>query len=169
MSTRFWLCSAGILGSSAVLGLGLGHFVTNAPQRGAAGISSAIEGPQASEDGGSFAPSADAGPGRVVCRGCGPTLAERRMASDMAGLDADGMIDGTADPVVRDYLRDAPSPQLRDIPPSPVHRLPLNVQRFADGPAEASPPPVVATRMPSSSVEPVGAAAPLMQAPAADP
>lgn len=157
MSGRFWLSGIGVIAGSMVLGTALGHYATNIPQRSMARLDGGID------DGAGAAFStydpdgmeSTSGPARIICKGCGPTLAERRQAAEMAGLDADGMMGESSDPIVRDYLNDAPpqegegdndrpSPVNRLSPvnsPSPVsgvpvasspaHRLPANIERFA--------------------------------------
>src|SRR3546814_13259227 len=74
-----------------------------------------------------------AGPAVVRCDGCGPTLADRQMAADMAGWD------GMNDPVVRDYAAqdDGMTPDHAE-PPRPVRMLPASIERFADGEGEGS-------------------------------
>ncbi|HUD94830.1 hypothetical protein [Sphingobium sp.] len=138
---RLWMLSATTMTAAAAMGLALGSYVTS-PQRsplerlddpyGAAQVSEAAPAP------------ADPGPTEIHCTGCGPTLADRHYAAQMAGLDSDGMISGSDDPVVRDYLSesqdvapaaDAPAP----LPPS----TPVNVVRFAHStPMAASTVPV---------------------------
>lgn len=136
MTTRFWLASGGMLAGALVAGFGLGSFVTSTPS------ASFTPGDLST----SIAPGTDsllpvpityAGPAEIRCKGCGPTLAERKMAVDMAGADADGMIDGTRDPVVQDYLAqgDALSQQ-ETAPPPPVPTLPglpPAIERLAAG------------------------------------
>ncbi|NWK97717.1 hypothetical protein DM806_19065 [Sphingobium lactosutens] len=124
---RLWMLSATTMTAAAAMGLALGGYVTS-PQR------SPLERPddpygatQASE----AAPApADPGPTEIHCTGCGPTLADRHYAAQMAGLDGDGMISGSDDPVVRDYLSESPDvPSVTEVPPpSP----PVSVVRFAD-------------------------------------
>lgn len=141
---QYWMLSGMTVAVATVIGLGLGAYVTS-PQSvalpGDAGAIYAASGDSSLPD---YAISpADRGPGEIRCTGCGPSLADRRRASDMAGLDADGMIEGTSDPVVRAYLTQGeeadtafPAPP----PPSPVHQLPEAIARFAAGAEPQSPP-----------------------------
>ena len=102
---QHWILSGMTVAAATVMGLGLGAYVTR-PQSSAPRTQKdvAYAEPSDSSLSDQVADPAGRGPAIIRCTGCGPTLAERRMASDMAGLDADGMIDGTSDPVVHDYL-----------------------------------------------------------------
>jgi hypothetical protein len=142
---QYWMLSGMTVAVATVMGLSLGAYVTS-PQStlpSDAGAAYADSDDSSAHD---YAISpADHGPGDIRCTGCGPSLADRRRALDRMGLDADGMIEGTSDPIVRDYLaqgeeREAafPAPQ----PPSPVHQLPEPIARFAAGQG-ATPPPVL--------------------------
>lgn len=166
MSTHFWIGSSATLVAAAALGLGLGTYVTSPQKPVRAAIDSEMDGAAmvAARD----LPVAEPGPATVRCTGCGPTLEERRMAADMAGLDADGMVGESHDPVVRDYMaQNVPDePMVRDDPPPPivrVHRMPPQVERFAAG--EPGPQPVlrpvaVATPPPPVPAEPAEAGLP---------
>ncbi|MEJ7927719.1 hypothetical protein WG908_13265 [Sphingobium sp. AN641] len=135
------------MAASLCLGLGLGHYATTMPMRDVN-----YDLPEVAEDDllpPPLAAGALNGPARIICKGCGPTLAERRFAADMAALDADAMVHGSRDPAVVDYMRDdVPDPYPAVYPPaaepSPVHRLPASVQRFADG---GSGPPAATSTM----------------------
>ncbi|MDO7834139.1 hypothetical protein Q4610_03685 [Sphingobium sp. HBC34] len=151
---------------ASCMGLGLGHYVTS-PQAQSPADTAAAQSVYETFDGN--APAADAsvaaqnGPAVIDCRGCGPTLEERRWKADMAGLDADGMLHGSSDPVVRDYqAQTIAEDMMPDAAPSPIHALPPRIARFAAGEgaepaalaqaaAERTPPvapvvvPVVAT------------------------
>lgn len=141
-----WMLSGMTVAAATVMGLGLGAYVTSPQSSALSGDPDAVY-TESGDSGASdyaFNPT-DQGPSEIRCTGCGPSLAERRSALDMAGLDADGMIDGTSDPVVRDYLTQGdaaetsyPAPS----PPSPAHQLPEPIARFAAGEA-ATPPPVL--------------------------
>ncbi|WP_254798426.1 hypothetical protein [Sphingobium sp. AS12] len=141
-----WMLSGMTVTAATVMGLGLGAYVTS-PQSSAlpgdAGAADAESGDSGASD---YAVNpVDHGPSEIRCTGCGPSLAERRNALDMAGLDADGMIDGTGDPVVRDYLTQGEAAEVSYLapqPPSPVHQLPEPIARFAAGEG-ATPPPVL--------------------------
>ncbi|WP_336967753.1 hypothetical protein [Sphingobium aromaticiconvertens] len=151
MSTRFWMASAALIGGSVMLGLAVGSFATSQPPRVLPGYAGTIN-----DDVGDSSALAnsrpDKGPGEIVCKGCGPTLAERRMAADNPGWDADGMIEGTSDPVVAEYLTQEVKAPPVERPPSDMHRLPANIQRFADG--EEGAPPVASPPVPSLTLVP---------------
>lgn len=137
MSTRFWTGSAALIGGSAILGLTMGSFATRLPPREVISYASTTS-DERDDSLSAVSSEPDHGPGEIICKGCGPTLAERRMAADNPGWDPDGMIDGPDDPVAADYdAQDVtvPAPSA----PSATHRLPANIQRFADGEEGASP------------------------------
>jgi hypothetical protein len=95
------------------------------------------------------APSDLNGPALVECKGCGPTLADRQMAANMAGWD------GTNDPVVRDYtadyaMQDDAMQADYGAPPAPVRTLPASIERFAAGEGEGNWGPVKIARAPDS-------------------
>lgn len=149
MSTRFWMGSAALIGGSAMLGLAMGSFAISQPPRVLPGYTSDIS--DGIGDSSALARTeSDGGPGEIVCKGCGPTLAERRMAADNPGWDADGMIGGTSDPVVADYLAQEDKAPPVELPPSGMHRLPANIQRFADGEEGAPPAAPPPARSPTS-------------------
>jgi hypothetical protein len=157
MSTRFWMGSGLLIGGGVIVGLAMGSFATSPPPRDLARYGSEVA--EGTGDSSAFASSdgdkidggdSNRGPGTIVCKGCGPTLAERRMAADNIGANPDGMIDRTSDPVVAEYLAqgDSVPPSL---PPSDIHRLPAHIQRFADGQEEtppAAPPPALSRTAP---------------------
>ncbi|MES2158064.1 MAG: hypothetical protein V4512_09685 [Pseudomonadota bacterium] len=107
MSTHFWMISGATVLASAVMGLGLGGYVTS-PQRSALAGDMAIEtsdGAQAYGDASPYAPVQE-GPAVIRCTGCGPTLADRRWQADMATLDIAGAPmpqDINDDPLARSY------------------------------------------------------------------
>lgn len=85
---RLWMLTAGTVVAAGVMGVSLGAYVTSTP------ISPLAESAQAEtvdyNDDSSPAPvmaeaNTETGPLEVHCKGCGPTLAERRWAKDMAG------------------------------------------------------------------------------------
>ncbi|WP_088182432.1 hypothetical protein [Sphingobium sp. Z007] len=149
---HFWMGAGATLGAAAMMGLGLGGYVTSpqGPTRNASEYSEAAISDQAAMDT-SFAPQK--GPGAIHCTGCGPTLAERRWQADMAGLDLDAMHRGSSDRVLRDYEAAAESPEdvMADASPAPVHPLPPQVARLAAG---DPPPPVIVTRDAPDGVPP---------------
>ncbi|EQB01303.1 hypothetical protein L286_16055 [Sphingobium sp. HDIP04] len=143
MSARFWLFSCACAGAALTGGFGLGLYATTPPRLGTETVL-----PQAvSPDGADYdMMSANlAGPAVIRCDGCGPTLADRQMAADMAGWD------GMNDPVVRDYAAqdDEMTPDHAE-PPPPVRMLPASIERFADGEGEGSFQPVRIARAPDS-------------------
>lgn len=133
---RWMAAAAGAMALAVPLGLAIGQYATHAPMS----AQRAVEESQPLMDAAAPALASEdaewAGPGVVRCTGCAPTLAERQ-AADMAGMDLDGMVGGTSDPVVVDYQRQDLSRDEGDDPQeqwaSPVHRLPGNVDRFAHG------------------------------------
>ncbi|WP_239018757.1 hypothetical protein [Sphingobium terrigena] len=141
-----WMLSGMTVAAATVMGLGLGAYVTSPQTSTLPDDAGAVYADSGDSGASNYATDpVDHGPGEIRCTGCGPSLADRRRALDMAGLDADGMIDGTSDPVVRDYLAQGeetdtafPAPP----PPSPVHQLPQTIARFAAGEA-VTPPPVL--------------------------
>lgn len=163
MPMHFWMATGVTVAVASVMGLGLGQYVTSPQGRSPADLAAAqsVYDDLPMADAGATGVAQD-GPAVVRCSGCGPTLAERQWKADMAGLDADGMLYGSSDPVVRDYqaqtipddmTTDAITP---DAAPSPIHILPPQIARFAAGEAaqppavaqaavESAPPPVVAT------------------------
>ena len=110
MPGQWWMMSGMTVAASVAMGLGLGSYVTS-PQKTAVSAgewspdedNSYVEaGRTASMFGDSG--TGDRGPAVIRCTGCGPTLTERRFAADMAGMDSDGLIEGSSDPLVQDYL-----------------------------------------------------------------
>lgn len=137
-----WMAAAaGAMALAVPLGLAIGQYVTHAP----------VSAPRAVDENPAWVDAAAAmpitedaglhGPTVVRCTGCAPTLAERQAAADMAGMDLDGMVGGSSDPVVIDYQgQDAPwdegaGDDAKTDWASSVHRLPDNVDRFARGEA----------------------------------
>ncbi|WP_230461223.1 hypothetical protein [Sphingobium sp. CAP-1] len=164
MPMHFWMATGGTMAVAAIMGVGLGNYVTSPQGRSPAAVlatQSAYDAPPLVD----ATVAAQTGPVMVHCTGCGPTLAERRWQADIgpaegAGLDADGLISGGSDPVLRDYqAHELPEDILPDAAPSPIHQLPPQIARFAAG--EAAPPtieqttieaapPAVATEEPQS-------------------
>ncbi|HKY83161.1 MAG TPA: hypothetical protein VJM09_17020 [Sphingobium sp.] len=134
MSARFWLFSLTSAGAALAGGLGLGLYATTPPR-----IAFAYEEPAPTLHSEEAAPDGSGlnGPVEIRCKGCGPTLAQRQMASMM------GSWDGYDDPIVRDYQ--APDPGMPEellTQPEPTtaaaHQLPATIERFAAGEATAS-------------------------------
>ncbi|WP_232307413.1 MULTISPECIES: hypothetical protein [Sphingobium] len=116
-------------------GYGLGLYATTPPRLGTeTPLPDAV-----APDGSDHDPtSADLnGPAIIHCSGCGPTLADRQMAADMAGWS------GMSDPLVRDYAaRDEPNQTDYADPPPPVRTLPASIERLAAGESDGDWPPV---------------------------
>jgi hypothetical protein len=139
-----------MIGGCAMLGLAIGAFATSPQPRALPRYASDMDEGRGDGSGDSSALvniSPDRGPGAIICKGCGPTLAERRMAVDNPGWDPDGMVKGTRDPVVIDYMAQEDKAPRVAVPQSGLHRLPPNIQRFANGEEGAAlvapPPPLV--------------------------
>ncbi|CAN5207388.1 hypothetical protein BH10PSE12_BH10PSE12_33260 [soil metagenome] len=109
MSSRFWIACAGVMTCSIVAGFGLGGYAGGrdhgGPWQEGASDGSVVEGTLLADRSFDPAPdeaslaiaSQDSGLQEpIVCKGCGPTLAERRMSADAYGT-------GTNDAVLQDY------------------------------------------------------------------
>lgn len=158
MSRQYWMLSGTILLVAVVMGLSLGAYVT-APRKGVPPVDPSAAILPDIEPVTAAVPSASTGSQVIHCTGCGPTLAERRMQAEMAGLDASGMITGSHDPTVRNYLaqEDDPPPVYDPpMPPSADHRLPERIARFAAG--DNAPPVTRPTGQPSAALETANAA-----------
>ena len=168
MPMHFWIGSGATIAAAAAMGLGLGIYVTS-PQPPARAVA------DSEWDNLDAAPPqtpqiVEAGPTVIRCTGCGPTLEERRMAADMAGLDADGMVGESRDPLVKDYLAQEEVPvesaTLGDPPlPPPTVRIhrPSPPARFAASEPAAQPvamPVAGAVPPPSVPAEPAEAGLP---------
>ncbi|HWV11980.1 MAG TPA: hypothetical protein VN110_01670 [Sphingobium sp.] len=137
MSARFWLFSLASAGAALTSGLALGLYATTPPRVTFADFEpsySTSSEPIVAADGTDLA-----GPEEIDCKGCGPTLAQRQMTAMM------GSWSGYDDPAVQRYeaqhvQTDTDWQPQDDAPPSPVHRLPANIERFADG-DDAPPQP----------------------------
>ncbi|MEC3912480.1 hypothetical protein U5A82_18965 [Sphingobium sp. CR2-8] len=150
LSAHFWMGTGATVAAAAVMGLGLGSYVTSpqAPTRMASEtMDVGMDEPVATDT--SF--ETQTGPGAIHCTGCGPTLADRRWKADMVGLDADGMIDGRNDPVVRAYEAEEgadPSPTLvRPLPPQiaslTMGEAPPSSATVMHAAQDAAPPPAL--------------------------
>ena len=137
MSARFWLFSLASAGAALTSGLALGLYATTPPRVAFTDFEpsySTSSDPIVAADGADLA-----GPEEIDCKGCGPTLAQRQMTAMM------GSWTGYDDPAVQRYeaqdvQADADWQPQDDAPPSPVHRLPANIERFANGDdAQAQP------------------------------
>jgi len=141
MSARFWLFSLACAGASLTGGYGLGLYATTSPK---AATETPLPQGALPEDT-AYDPAKLTGPAIIDCKGCGPTLADRQMASDMAGWD------GMNDPVVRDYAAQDAVSEVDDVgPPPPARTLPASIERFAAGESEGSMQPVKIAQAPNS-------------------
>jgi len=146
--SRFWLLGSGTMIGAACVGLLLGGYATTTPRGTGMSGASDYEAMLAEGEGPGAGASASGDLGLtmaptmpVVCKGCGPTLADRRFAADMAGLDADSYVTGSTDAIVQDYLTDDPPPpvdlleqvEARPAPVVQVAPLPPAVVRIARG------------------------------------
>lgn len=136
MSPGFWLGTASVFIGSLAAGAGLGGYATGAFGRGlwsAAGeyrsLAEQVGNPDAAY-GPSTASYGWGEPGSqepIVCKGCGPTLADRRMAEQMIALETDfsgRYALGYDDPVVRDYYREEKlEPLVPEEVPAPRKRM----------------------------------------------
>ncbi|MET0372291.1 MAG: hypothetical protein ABW039_13060 [Sphingobium sp.] len=138
MSTRFWLASSGVVAGAIVAGLSLGAYAVSPPRSAWADDAAATLDVAVGAVGSS---GVDDRPSIHVvhCKGCGPTLAERQRAADLAGLDLDSMISETRDPVVLDYAAQDKAALIEPAPPPPS-RLPPMAERLAAANAPAPPP-----------------------------
>jgi hypothetical protein len=133
MSARFWLFSLVCAGTALTGGYGLGLYATTQPR---AGMETPLPEAAVPEEAG-HDPAGLTGPATIRCEGCGPTLADRQMAADMAGWD------GADDPAWRDYAaREDEDRTGYAEPPPPVRILPASVERFAAGESEGRFQPV---------------------------
>ncbi|MGC4252757.1 MAG: hypothetical protein QM605_15145 [Sphingobium sp.] len=140
MARRFWIAGGSATGAAILLGMGLGHFVTTptTPPRPLT-LAQAEASESADALGSPLSTETEKRPEVIRCTGCGPTLAERQMMMDQGAWDPDGMIQGSSDPVVQDYMASDEGPGAPVEAPSPAaFRLPPEAERFAAG-EEASP------------------------------
>ncbi|KEQ51631.1 putative uncharacterized protein precursor [Sphingobium chlorophenolicum] len=120
MSARFWLFSLACAGMAMTGGYGLGLYATTTPR---AAMGTPLPEAVMPEDA-DYDPAALTGPAVIHCEGCGPTLADRQMAADMAGWD------GAQDPAWRDYAAREDEGQAEFAPPSPpASLLPASEER----------------------------------------
>ena len=151
---RLWMLSGGTVAAATAMGLTLGSYAVS-PQRSP--LDQHVEEPISTDFAAAPVAMSDPGPQTISCTGCGPTLAERRYAADMAGYDSYAMIDGgSSDPMVQDYMAQdygalPPESSLQEAtlvkaPVPTIHQLPPNVVRFADGPSPAERPAMPASR-----------------------
>ncbi|BAV64953.1 hypothetical protein [Sphingobium cloacae] len=148
MAGGFWIAGGGAIGAAVLLGMGLGHFAATPPGSPALAEAQASELPDTLDS--PLAAETEKGPEVIRCTGCGPTLAERQMRADQGAWDPDGMIHGSSDPVVQDYMAsdDAAVPPVQT-PPSPARRLARAAERFAAGeePSPAASPESLPVRV----------------------
>ncbi|WP_313802221.1 hypothetical protein [Sphingobium sp.] len=132
MSARFWLFSLACAGAALTGGFGLGFYATTPPKIGTETVLPEAVPPDGSDH--DLTSTDLTGPAIIHCKGCGPTLADRRMAVDMVDM-AGG--DGTNDPMMRDYAaQDEVIPTDEAEPPPAVRTLPESIERFAAGEGE---------------------------------
>lgn len=88
---RLWMLSTGTVVAAAMMGVSLGAYVTRTPVSPLAESAQAAAPPDMAADTTPLPPVAemDQGPGEIHCKGCGPTLAERRWMKDMAGTQGE--------------------------------------------------------------------------------
>lgn len=86
---RLWILSAGTVVAAVTMGVSLGAYVTQTPVSPLAGPAQAAA-PEVETDipVAPFVADAAQEPREIHCKGCGPTLAERRWMRDMAGTQA---------------------------------------------------------------------------------
>jgi len=145
MSPRFWIVAAGFTLGGIFAGASLGSFATSSGQVGFRASSWAE--PEAttgyadsSAPGHSAVGYTDAAPAPIepiVCKGCGPTLAERQMTADAYDV-------GGVDPYLRDYGRsylDEPA-------------IPMEADHRRSGPARASHGPPDAPEQAATALPP---------------
>ncbi|MEJ7934398.1 hypothetical protein WG907_09045 [Sphingobium sp. AN558] len=129
MVMRFWLASGGVMMAGLMAGMGLGSYATHIPAASPVPFEGEADDMGASTIGhDDSGPSAIAlrGPSEISCKGCGPTLSDRRMAADMAEL-----------PVPR-YLADEDYRQQFDDLPTPVYEAAQTIAAPAPSPAPAT-------------------------------
>ncbi|ALR19208.1 MULTISPECIES: hypothetical protein [Sphingobium] len=133
MARTFWIAGASATGAAVLLGMGLGHFVTTPERAPRVAETEMFDAPE--DDLAGFAPTTpEQGPAVIRCTGCGPTLAERQMAADQGNWDADGMIHGSTDPVVQDYMTSGDGTAMPvETPPASASRLSPSPERLAAG------------------------------------
>lgn len=134
MAVNRWISATAVGVAALVGGLGLGAYATSTQGYAAADIPAQVASTDSSDI--FLSDSADtplSGPEIIDCKGCGPTLADRQWQADMAAYDAGYMVDDSNDPVVREYERDYERYGSVDPQPSPIHRLPDTIERFARG------------------------------------
>ncbi|MCI4590974.1 hypothetical protein MOK15_12835 [Sphingobium sp. BYY-5] len=133
---RLWMLSTITMVAATAMGLALGGYVTSAqrsPLERATGFYEQAD----SGDAPHAVEASTMSPVAIRCTGCGPTLAERRSAADMARWTGNSMIAESPDPVEQDYLAEAEPLPIREAPPALVHPLPASIARFEEGVAMA--------------------------------
>ncbi|WP_022683305.1 hypothetical protein [Sphingobium bisphenolivorans] len=153
MSARFWLFSLACSGAALTGGLGLGVYATT-PQK-LPWAETVL--PEATIHQDAYDPAELTGPAIVKCSGCGPTLADRQMATDMAGWDASN------DPMWHDY-NSQPNYEQANYDAEPeapaAQPLPVSVERYATE-GSTQPWPVKVAQAPApddQSTTPAGVA-----------
>lgn len=140
MSPRFRLFSSMCAGAAVMGGSGLGFYATTPPKAGTETVLPQAAMPAGADDGLTLADLT--GPAVIHCTGCGPALADRQMAADMAGWD------GMDDPAVRDYAaqEELVPASYAEPPPTPATQtLPVSIEgdwqpvRMAQAPNSKTP------------------------------
>jgi hypothetical protein len=149
MSRRFWMMSAGVAAVAIVGGIGLGLFTTSLPQARLTDDVAFVQQAEAAPVLSTNSRWADANaPTDIHCAGCGPTLADRQRAADLAQSGYDGgqgysYSDTDYAPARDDEEAYYASPA----PPPSMQAMPLMVERFAEG-GRTSPPTAQPTAPP---------------------
>lgn len=162
---RLWASSTLTLSAAAAMGIALGSYSVS-PQRSPVDEETLLSpyAETASDVQSAVMAEPAAGPAVIRCTGCGPTLADRMYARDTAGLDADGMVSGSDDPLVQDYLaRGQVEERIADAalppPPSPTYLSPV-IERFAHAESAAAAPRPAASAGASATPPPVAVTTP---------
>lgn len=145
MSPRFWVIAAGFMLTGLVAGVSLGGFATSSGRvgfrdSGWADTEAATDHTDGSAPGQVLMEQATTAPMSIepiVCKGCGPTLAERQMAADAYDV-------GGVDPYLRDYGRtdlDEPVIPVEVVRTRPDPGLTPDITSDAPTPAVAALPP----------------------------
>lgn len=122
MSPLFWMTGAGVMLGSVTLGAGLGGYAAGRWEGGLWSrdfeqtLALEVGNPDAAYPDYRAAARADGPTEPIVCRGCGPTLAERQMQAEME----DAYATGERDPALRAYEDDATRWETAETSPEPV-------------------------------------------------
>lgn len=158
MSPLSWLACGGVIVGSLAFGALLGGYAAGALGSGGSGLrpeiaslSEQMGNPDAAYPDGEIRKGPAAGPtGPIICKGCGPTLADRRLAADRNMFPL-----GEEDPVVQRYMAQEDSPE----GPGYAEAVAVSQPGTAHIPV-SHPPPLVSVR-PDMPVAPPGPVAPV--------